>query len=443
MTLRRRVVTFMALAALASCALTVGVAIVLVRHRVAVARMTSLVNQADTVAAIGGVPGALAPGTHVYRVGAPGTHRLGPKRAAAVLAAISRSGDAQGTITIDRRPLIYVARTTASGRVVLVRTAGLAFSEWRPFLDSLALAGLGGALVAALLAYPLARRLTRPIGQLAAATDRLGAGEKDVSVPVSGDDELAELGHAFNHMSAELQSARESQRRFLESVSHELKTPLTSIRGYAEALEEGAVSAGDGSRVIASEAHRLQRLVGDLLDLARLGRAGFSVAHDRVDLAGIAEHAVQRHLPQAREMSVELRSAVVDGDPAWAVADEGRVLQIASNLIENALRLTPAGGFVVVRAGPGELSVRDSGPGLAAEDLPRAFDRFYLYDRYRSERPVGSGLGLAIVQELARAMGGTVQAANVASGGLEFLVALPRPQTRESARIGASAGSPA
>jgi signal transduction histidine kinase len=113
---------------------------------------------------------------------------------------------------------------------------------------------------------------------------------------------------------------------------------------------------------------------------------------------------------------------------AWAVGDEDRLLQATSNLIENALRLTPAGGSVLVSASPGRLAVRDTGPGLEPEDVPRAFERFYLYDRYRSERAVGSGLGLAIVKELIEAMGGTVEASNADGGGAQFTLSLPVPE---------------
>jgi two-component system sensor histidine kinase BaeS len=238
-------------------------------------------------------------------------------------------------------------------------------------------------------------------------------------------------------MSAELGRARESQRRFLESVSHELKTPLTSIRGYAEALEEGAVTPAEGGRVVAGEAERLQRLVADLLDLARLGREGFSVQQRPVDLSAVGRAAVQRHLPRARELGVQLTvDPLVDGegDGAWGVGDEGRLLQATSNLIENALRLTPAGGAVTVSARTGELAVADTGPGLSTDDLPHAFDRFYLYDRYRSERAVGSGLGLAIVRELLSAMSGSVRAEQRPEGGARFVLSVP-------ARTGALVGS--
>ena len=432
MTLRRRVLGYLALAAVASCALTVAVAVVLVRHKLATQRLANLEAQANVLALVGGAPGALRAGDHVYHVGTGSPKRTRPQVTQAVLGAIPGTGDAQGTVSVAGRSLIYAVRTTADGRVVLIRGARLAFSEWRPFLFSLVLAGLGGAVLAALLSILLARRLTRPIGELASATGRLAAGESEVEVPVDGEDELAGLGRSFNAMSAQLSQARESQRRFLESVSHELKTPLTSIRGYAEALDEGAVTPAEGGQVIASEADRLERLVFDLLDLARFGRSDFAVEHRSVDLGSVTATALRRHLPRARELGVDLVGA---GDGGWGVGDEGRLLQATSNLIENALRLTPSGGSVTVVADTGQISVRDTGPGLADEDLPRAFDSFYLYNRYRSERAVGSGLGLAIVKQLTAAMAGDVRACSPPGGGAEFILTVPGAQT--PARAGA------
>jgi two-component system sensor histidine kinase BaeS len=313
---------------------------------------------------------------------------------------------------------------------VLIRPAKIAFAEWRPFIGSLVLAGLGGALLAVALSFLLARRLTRPIGELSAATRRLAAGEGDVVVPIRGQDELAELGGAFNEMSEELTRAREAQTRFLKSVSHELRTPLTSIRGYAEGLGEHAVDASEAARVIGAEAGRLERLVADLLDLARAGRADFAVAHEPVELAEIVGHAIERHLPQARELGVELSGSAAPD--SVVLGDEDRILQAVSNLIENALRLTPAGGSVAVHARAGEITVRDTGPGLADQDIPRAFERFYLHARYRSERPVGSGLGLAIVRELVVAMGGSVEASAPAGGGAQFTIRLPPAPARSA-----------
>jgi signal transduction histidine kinase len=431
MRLQRRVLAYLALAAIASCLLTVAVGAVLVRRQIASQRLAALETQADVAAAVGGPPAALQPGDHVYRVGTGRARRVSRVVAAAVLAAIPASATSQGTVDVAGRTLQYVSRPTAQGRIVLIRSGAISFSEWRPFIGSLLLAGAGGTLLAVILSFLLARRLTRPIGELSAATRRLAAGDDEVTVPVEGSDELAELGTAFNAMSAELISARQAQGRFLESVSHELRTPLTSIRGYAEGLEEHAIPPAEAARVIATEAGRLDRLVADLLDLARLGRADFAVAHEPVDLGQVARHAVERHLPQARELSVELSG---DGPPGlWVEGDEDRILQAVSNLIENALRLTPAGGSVLVRASPGQIAVRDSGPGLEAQDIPRAFERFYLHGRYRSERPVGSGLGLAIVQELISAMGGSVEAAAPQGGGTQFTIRLP-PAPARSAR---------
>jgi len=364
MKLQRRVLGYLAAAAIASCVLTVGVGVALLRHQIAKQRLSTLEAQANLVAAVGGAPGALTPGDHVYRVGSGRPRRLGPRAQAVVLS------------------------------------------------------------------YLLARRLTRPIGELSAATLRLAAGEQDVAVPVRGEDELADLGASFNEMSGELSRARVAQGRFLEPVSHELRTPLTSIRGYSEALEEQAVTPTEAARVIGSEADRLERLVADLLDLARFGRSDCSVAREPVDLAGVVEQSVQRHLRRARDIGVELSGA--GAAETWVLGDQDRILQPVSNLIENALRITLAGGSVTVDAGPGQISVRDAGPGLDPEDIPRAFERFYLYGRYRSERPVGSGLGLAIVQELICAMGGTVEASTPPGGGAEFKIRLPSIPARSA-----------
>ena len=425
MRLQRRVLGYLAAAAVASCVLTVVVGAVLVRRQIGRQRLATLEAQVALVAAVGGPPGALLPGDHVYRVGSGQPRRLGALAREAVLGVLP-PGAGHGTIDVDGRSLIYAAATTPNGEIVLVRPAAVAFSEWRPFIGSLLLAGLGGVLLAVLLSVLLARRLTRPIGELSAATRRLATGEAGVSVPVRGQDELADLGTSFNQMSEELSRAREAQGRFLESVSHELRTPLTSIRGYAEALEEQAVPPAESAGVIASEADRLERLVADLLELARFGRSGFSVAHEPVELAGVVQRSVERHLPRAREIGVDLSGTAAPG--SWVVGDPDRILQAVSNLIENALRVTPAGGSVTLHAGAGAITVRDTGPGLDPADIPRAFERFYLYGRYRGERAVGSGLGLAIVRELVSAMGGTVEAsarAHNGTGGAEFTIRLP------------------
>jgi two-component system sensor histidine kinase BaeS len=225
-------------------------------------------------------------------------------------------------------------------------------------------------------------------------------------------------------MGAQLARAREAERNFLLSVSHELKTPLTAIRGYTEALADEAVTPEEAVEIIAREAERLDRLVQDLLDLARMKRSRFSVRHEPVDLASAAREAVRRYAKQAEDYDVELEA--VAPEEAAATADGDRVLQVLSNLVENALRVTPAGGRVRVVAEPGRLAVEDSGPGLQPDELERAFERFFLYSRYRGERSVGSGLGLAIVKELAVSMGGSVAVESTRGGPTRFVVRLPR-----------------
>jgi two-component system sensor histidine kinase BaeS len=217
-------------------------------------------------------------------------------------------------------------------------------------------------------------------------------------------------------------------------VSHELKTPLTAIRGYAEAVEDGAIDPREAAATVAQEAARLERLVKDLLDLARMHRTDFSVRNAEIDLADVAEDAVRRYQQQADAFGVSLLP-LADG-PAPAVADADRVLQVVSNLVENALRLTPAGGEVRVVSGPGLLRVEDTGPGLGDEDREHAFERFYLHERYGRERTVGTGLGLAIVKELTQAMGGSVSVESRPGELTAFTVRLRVPVAR---RLPASA----
>jgi signal transduction histidine kinase len=166
------------------------------------------------------------------------------------------------------------------------------------------------------------------------------------------------------------------------------------------------VEPREAAATVAGEARRLERLVHDLLDLARMNRTDFSVRNTEIDLAEVAEDAVRRYQPQAESFGVSLQA--VTEAPAPAIGDADRVLQVVSNLVENALRLTPSDGEVRVVAAPGVLRVEDTGPGLAEADRGRAFERFYLHERYGLERQVGTGLGLAIVKELTQAMGGSV-----------------------------------
>jgi two-component system sensor histidine kinase BaeS len=333
---------------------------------------------------------------------------------------------AQGTVTLKNgTSYFFAAQPVESQAFVLLRPKSSTKSQWSPFLRALLIAALAGAALAGAAALLLARRIARPVHRVAEAARTLARGTHPEPVPVEGAAELATLAVAFNDLSVQLARAREAERSFLLSVSHELKTPLTAIRGWAEALSEGVVDAHDAAETVAAEAARLERLVRDLLDLARMNRTDFSVHPSDVDLAEVAADAARRYQQQAAAFGVEL-TAVSDG-VAPAIADADRALQVVSNLVENALRLTPRGGEVRIVTAPGLLRVEDTGPGLRPEDRTRAFERFYLHERYGRERAVGTGLGLAIVKELTEAMGGRVEVASEPGHLTTFTVRLPVP----------------
>ena len=319
-----------------------------------------------------------------------------------------------------------------------------------PSLRRLApIAVFGGGLVVALVllgGVVISRGVVRPVRRVAEASRRLAEGQGGEPVPPAGPREIRELATAFNDMGAKLAKAQEAEQAFLLSVSHELKTPLTSIRGYAEGLDDGALPPGEAAAVIGAESSRLERLVGDLLDLARMRKSAFSVRREPVDLAAATAEVGGRYEATARDAGLTL--AVQSREASFAVGDHDRVVQVISNLVENAIRSTPAGGTVSVTAAPGRIAVADTGLGLTSDDLPRAFERFYLYSRHRADRRVGTGLGLAIVKELTEAMGGGVTVTSTVGVGTTFVVSLPQvvaaepPSEAAGAEPGESPGEP-
>lgn len=327
-----------------------------------------------------------------------------------------------GHVSVNGTAYIYAAQPSGSTTIVLLRTESSVASDYHPYLIAFAAVAGFGAVLAALVAAILAGGIARSIGRVAAASRRLAGGEQPEPLPESGADEVRTLAKSFNQMAVQLARARAAEREFLISVSHELKTPLTAIRGYAEAIGDGVLTPARAVEVINIEAARLERLVADLLELARLNRIGFDIEYTTIDLAEVAREASERHAPRARELGVSLGWSAEAG--ALALGDHDRVLQAVSNLVENALRCTPHGGSVSIQAAVGSISVADTGPGLAAEDVPRAFERFFLYRRYGKERPVGTGLGLSIVRELARAMGGDVDVESKPGAGATFKIRL-------------------
>jgi signal transduction histidine kinase len=427
--LRSRLFAAIAVIVVLAVAITLGLGIVLTRRAVEDATLKDLTHQAALI--VGEERNALSPLTHLPQL-LPYLKRQHERYllSAAALPGGARedlaaSRVATGSVTIDRTDYYFAAEPVGTRAFILLRPKSLADTRWTPFVEAIVIAALVGGALAAAAAWFLARRIVRPVSRVARAAGALAEGRDPEPVPEEGAAELATLAAAFNDLSEQLARARAAERSFLLSVSHELKTPLTAIAGYAEALREGAVSADDAAATIGSEAERLGRLVGDLLDLARMNTTGFSVHPSDIDLAEVADDAVRRYGPQAEAFGVSL-VAIAEG-PAPAVADADRVLQVVSNLVENALRLTPAGGEVRVVAAAGKLQVEDTGPGLDRDDCERAFERFYLHSRYGRERPVGTGLGLALVKELTQAMGGTVEVSSVPGRLTVFTVRLGVP----------------
>jgi signal transduction histidine kinase len=287
------------------------------------------------------------------------------------------------------------------------------------------------ALAAAVLAAErLGRRITGPLVAAEAVTRRIAAGDLAAQVPVPprADAETASLAHSINIMAESLARARGLERNFLMSVSHDLRTPLTSIRGFAEAIADGATTdPRRAAQVIAAESRRLERLVGDLLDLSKLDARRFSFDLRRVDLGEVVADTGEGFRPAADELGLDL---AVDGGPlgsVWVTADPERLAQVVANLVENALKY--AGHRVRVAAAISEgqpvVWVDDDGPGIPPQDLHRVFDRLFMLSKHPARR-LGSGLGLAIVAELVQAMGGTVRAESpiTAVGGTRMVVTL-------------------
>ena len=287
---------------------------------------------------------------------------------------------------------------------------------------------VGGAL-AAVLAFGLSRNLGRRLDRLSSAARAYAAGDFAVRAPDSGTDELADVGHAFNDMAAEMADIRRRERDFLMNVGHDLRTPLTTIRGYAEVLDSGTLDADDLPRVagvLHTQTDRLSRLVEDLMLLARLESREFDLRPEPVDLAAHLGEIVGVYRERADPAGVRVVAAI--DDVGMVEVDPDRFAQIADNLLDNAMRYTPQEGTVTVRlyrtADDVHLEVQDTGRGIDEDDLPHVFERLYVAQRYRPVRPEGSGLGLSIVKELAEAMRGRVVVAGSPGRGTTVSVVL-------------------
>jgi len=315
------------------------------------------------------------------------------------------------------------------GTLVVAKPETVLHQRWLALIERLLLAFGVGVVVAGAFGWYLSRRITTPVVQLTGAADEVARGNYEVDVPSSGAGEIGLLADRFGEMASRLSESEARERNFLMSVTHELRTPLTAIRGHVEAMREGVV-ADEATRlasltVVAAEAERLERLVGDVLDLAKLDAHRFTVLREEVDMERLVDRAFTTFTEEARRRGIEYRFEL-EAKPT-IVSDGDRVLQIISNLLSNAFRWTPDGGSVGLELsatdGSVYVGVADSGPGIPPSERERIFRPFW------SRGGGGTGLGLAIAHELATALGGRISLESSAERGSRFELMLPvRPR---------------
>jgi signal transduction histidine kinase len=360
-----------------------------------------------------------------------------------------------GEFDLQGQHWLYAARSVAAGErrgTLAVAAAPLAQVSllrdpiFRGMIEPILVAAAIALIIASVLAAIVARSIAGPIQHVASAANAMAAGDTQTKAPVEGPSEVQALATSFNTMAERVRTSQLSQRDFLANVSHELKTPLTSIRGFAQAIADGAAGDTESIRrsaaIIHEEAERMQRMVGDLLDLSRIETGQMAMQRLPVPVADVLRRCVEKQSLRAQSAQV---SVVVEapGDLPAIQGDGDRLAQVFSNLIDNALKHTPAGGRVVVsarsmsgssvvkrgKAWPGavEVSFTDTGPGIPVENLSRIFERFYQVDKSRARSASGGslGLGLAIAKEIVTAHSGSIHAESVTGLGTKFVVRLP------------------
>jgi signal transduction histidine kinase len=333
--------------------------------------------------------------------------------------------------TVDGTAYLGVAQPlflgpVQAGHIVVAEPESALRARWLQLFWELALAFGIGIPVACVLVIYFSRRIAGPLETLASAADEVAAGNYDVAVPErTWGSEVERLSARFHEMTGRLAESEQLSRNFLMSVSHELRTPLTAIRGHVAALREGVLDDEASQRqsleVIAEEALRLERLVGDVLDLAKLDARRFALLREEVDMRALCERAYATFAEEARTRDIEYDLAL--GEGAVLITDGDRVLQIVTNLLANALHWTPAGGRVdlglVTENGEVTVAVSDTGPGIEPQEEERIFRPFMSGDG------AGTGLGLTIARELANALGGRLELHSEPGHGSRFVLVLP------------------
>jgi signal transduction histidine kinase len=318
------------------------------------------------------------------------------------------------------------------GAVILAKPLSDVNNAWKNVTGPIAIGLVIGLVAAFILASLVAQRITRPLTTIGAAADRVARGDLDVNVvtPKTSDDELGALTTRFQGMVDRLREVDELERNFLMRVTHELRTPLTAISGHVQAVGDGVVGPDDleeSLTAVNEEVRRLDRLVGDLLDLTRLEAHQFRVVSEEVGLEALLEQAAASFREKARANDIEFDTTTAAAPTV--MSDGDRVLQIVTNLLDNAFRWTPRGGMVklacVTSSGIAAITISDSGPGIAPGDLQSVFHPFY---SRRGEG--GTGLGLSIARELAQALGGRLAVDSQLGKGSTFTLSLPRNRRR-------------
>lgn len=352
---------------------------------------------------------------------------------------IERDRLAGFTFTTYQGQIVFQARAAPVAQIVaqqyrvlmLVPQSDIA-QAWRDLLPRVALSGGIALIVAVLVGTVLARSITRPVAVVTHASEEMARGVYAQQIPARGHDEIGRLAGAFNTMASRVSRSHQAMRDLLGNVAHELKTPLTSIQGYSQALLDGMVTTPEEqarvARIINDEAERMRRLVEDLLYLSRLESGQLVIERAPVRIPALLHTAVERARPRLAGSTKQLRLQLPVDLPT-VMGDEGRLDQVLGNLLDNAARHTPDGGTITVSAqwSPGGVTVRvhNSGSYIPPEHIGRIFERFYQADPSRTRDGHRGGLGLAIAREIVAAHGGALTATSDPDTGTEFQVVLP------------------
>ena len=349
--------------------------------------------------------------------------------------------NSQVTMDASGNPWLYTSSRMQNGRLLVVAAPRPRVPLLNIFTDELLLPILEGGLIALLLSLVLAFALSRwvadPLQQVVVAARNYPKGSEEMK-PVSprGPREVQDLTRAFNSMVKRVNSTQRSQRDFVANVSHELKTPLTSVQGFAQAILDETADTPEArkqaAQIIYNEAGRMHRMALDLLDLARFEAGTADLKMSSVDMGPLLRGIIEKFALQAQKAGVHLQMDV-PSDLPLLIGDGDRLAQVFTNLVDNALKYTPTKGHVTLSAAnvgnEMELSITDTGEGVPDEALPHLFDRFYQVDPSRAGgEKHGAGLGLAIVQEITQAHGGRISVRSQAGHGTTFVIHLPLAQ---------------